>query len=198
MCQLVLELLHSTTYSSYIVGERQNSALSVPSCICANDLSFKRCVFQVVKSCLPWWKYHIQIFNLGLESTLRSWVTGAWISPSEASIYRNFVAEHNFFLRNIIAVRNFDRPLIAALSLHKIHKAAIHHVHFFNMLNYVSEIYESYTLQAVLRSLQCHGSVSWGGVFSPTQVMWYHSLQPSHCIMLSRHSRNYYRGVRIS
>ena len=45
--------------------------------------------------------------------------------------------------------------------------------------------YESYTLHAVL---QCHESVSGGGVFGPTQVMWYHSSQPSHCIMLSRHS----------
>ena len=45
--------------------------------------------------------------------------------------------------------------------------------------------YESYTLHAVL---QCHESVSGGGAFSPTQAMWYHSSQPSHCIMLSRHS----------
>ena len=49
----------------------------------------------------------------------------------------------------------------------------------------VKFIYESYTLHAVL---QCHESVSGGGVFSPTQTMWYHSSQPSHCIMLSRHS----------
>ena len=44
------------------------------------------------------------------------------------------------------------------------------------------------TLYKLYYSLQCHGSVAGGGVFSPTQVMWYHSSQPSHCIMLSRHS----------
>ena len=49
----------------------------------------------------------------------------------------------------------------------------------------VKFIYESYTIHAVLQS---HESVSGGGVFSPTQAMWYHSSQPSHCIMLSRHS----------
>ena len=49
----------------------------------------------------------------------------------------------------------------------------------------VKFIYESYTLHAVL---QCHEPVPGGGVFSPTQAMWYHPSQPSHCIMLSRHS----------
>ena len=30
-------------------ARQQSSAPSVPSCVCANDLSFKMCVFQVVK-----------------------------------------------------------------------------------------------------------------------------------------------------
>ena len=150
----------NTTYSSYIVGERQNSALSVQAAFVRTTYLSRDVYFR--------WSRAV---SHGGSTTSRS-LTSVLKAPCvhelqalESPLQRlqyigNFVAEHNFFLRNIIAVRNFDRPLIAALSLHKIHKAAIHHVHFFNMLNYVSEIYESYTLQAVLRSLQCHGSVS--------------------------------------
>ena len=32
-----------------VIVRRQISAPSVPSCVCANDLSFKICVFQVVR-----------------------------------------------------------------------------------------------------------------------------------------------------
>ena len=85
----------------------------------------------------------------------------------------NTIAQRSNFLGNTIAARKYDR------SLTKLYIRIDEGEHATIIILY---------MHALQRVQQCHGSVSGGGVSSSTQLMWNHSSQPSHWIMLSKHS----------